>query len=147
MNKTEAGQLQTFPNCRFLDIGWTPMIALTLNDRVLDAASEEAFDASLDGAKAESMFELWASVPDGPAMCMLRNGTDAWLMYLRWPSDAGFRSVGIGGSGAASYALSNGQVDEYPLSWCVDVQSCFDAFRSFRRHRGARPECIAWTDS
>ncbi len=123
------------------------MIELTLNDRHLDAATEEAFDASLDGAMAEPAFELWVSMPDGSAMCMLRNGADAWLMYLRWPADAGFRSLGIERSGAASYALSNGQVDEYPLSWCVDVQSCFDAFRSFRRHHGARPQCISWTDS
>ena len=123
------------------------MIELTLNDCGLDAATEEAFDASLDIAMAESSFELWASVPDGQAICMLRNGADAWLMYLRWPGDSGFRSVGAERSGAASYALSNGQVDEYPLSWCVDVQSCFDAFRNFHRHYGARPQCIAWTDA
>ena len=61
--------------------------------------------------------------------------------------DAGLRSVGTERNGAASYALSNGQVDEYPLSWCVDLQSCFDAFRSFHRHHGVRPECITWTDS
>ena len=123
------------------------MIELSLNDRRMDATTEEAFDASLGSAMAESAFELWVSVPDGPAMCMLRNGADAWLMYLRWPADAGFRSVGVERSGTASYALSNAQVDEYPLSWCVDVQSCFDAFRSFHRHQGVRPKCIDWTDS
>jgi hypothetical protein len=123
------------------------MIELTLNDRRLNAASEEAFEASLDGAMTEPEFELWASVRDGPAMCMLRHGANAWLMYLRCPGDAGFRSTGVERSGTASYKLSNGQVDEYPLSWCVDVQQCFDAFRSFHRHQGARPKCVAWADS
>ena len=122
------------------------MIELTFNGRGLDAAAEQAFDASLDTAMAEPTFELWVSVPDGPAMCMLRNGADAWLMYLRWPADAGFSSMGIERSGAASYALSNGQVDEFPLSWCVDVQSCFDALRSFHRHHGATP-VHSWAES
>ncbi len=34
------------------------MIELTLNDRHLDAATEEAFDASLDGAMAEPAFDF-----------------------------------------------------------------------------------------
>ena len=123
------------------------MIEPTLNGRRLNATTEEAYDASLDCAVAVPEFELWAAVPDGPALCMLRNGADAWLMYLRWPGDSGFRSIGVERSGAASYTLSNGQVDKYPLGWCVDVRLCFDAFRRFHRHNAARPQCIVWADS
>ncbi len=120
------------------------MIELTLNDLRLESDSVEALDASLKGVMAEPKFELWASVQSGPAMSMLRHDTDSWLMYLRWPGDAGFRSVGTERSGVASYSLSNGQVDEFPRSWCIDIESCLEAFRDFHRRNGARPESITW---
>ena len=120
------------------------MIQLTLNDLRLESGDLEALDASLKGAMVESEFELWASVQSGPAMSMLRNGADAWLMYLRWSGDSGFRSVGPERSGVASYTLSNGQTDESPRSWCIDLESCLEAFRAFHRHNGARPESITW---
>jgi hypothetical protein len=125
----------------------THMIELTLNDRRLNSASEDALDASLNAAFAEPEFELWASIPGGPAMCMLRNGADAWLMYLRGPGDAGFRSVGIEQAGSATYTLTNGQADEFPRAWCIELESCREALRSFCRHNGTRPDSIAWAVS
>jgi len=122
----------------------TRMIELTLNDRRMDSASEAALDASLNAAFAEPAFELWATVPEGPAMCMLRSGADAWLMYLRGDGDAGFRSVGVEHAGSATYTLGNGQVDEYPRAWSIDLESCREAFRGFCRQGGARPEGVTW---
>lgn len=123
------------------------MVELSLNDRALDAHSAKAFDAALNEANAKPEFELWASIPDGPSMCMLRNGANAWLMYLRHPGDAGFRSIGAETSGAVRYTLSNGQADEYPAAWCIDVSTCLDAFRSFYQRDGARPQFIGWADT
>lgn len=76
---------------------------------------------------------------------MLRNGDDAWLMYLRHKGDSGFSSrSGSDRSGSASFMLSNGQFDTYPLSWCVDVDQCYRAMAYFYENAGARPEGIEW---
>jgi hypothetical protein len=126
----------------------TLLIELRLNDRELDVTTVEKLGAALDVVDAEEAFELWASVPTGPVMSMLRNGSSAWLMYLREPGDSGFRSSGNESrQGVAEYRLSNGQVDEYPLSWCIDVEQCYKAIAYFCVNGGEKPEWIDWIPS
>lgn len=93
-------------------------------------------------------FELWVSAADGPSMCMLRNCEHAWLMYLRHEGDSGFTSIGKAGQpGNEEYTLSNGQKDEYPVAWCIQVQQCYKAIADFYVNDGARPEWIDWLES
>ena len=123
-------------------------VQLELNGRVLDAGSVARMGQALDEADAHAIFELVASIPDGPSMSMLRNGADAWLMYLREPGDAGFRSSGDPDrAGAASYTLGNGQEDEYPLAWCIDVERCYQAIAYFCVNEGAQPPWVNWSGS
>ena len=93
--------------------------------------------------------ELWLTMAEdaeqGPALCMLRNGGNAWLMYLSGQDELSFHSLGDEEeTGECSYLLSNGQVDEYPEAWCVDVEQCQRAFIAFFKTGGARPAGIAW---
>jgi hypothetical protein len=121
------------------------VIEIMLNGRSLEAASLEQLDVYFDLVNAVPQFELWVSVPEGPSMCMLRNGQSAWLMYLRGSGDSGFRSCGEPGRlGDENFVLNNGQVDEYPLSWCIDLEQCYKAIAYFYLNDGARPECITW---
>ncbi|MCY1236227.1 hypothetical protein D9M72_488730 [compost metagenome] len=124
------------------------VIQMTLDDRSLDISAPGPWARALDLIQSTSRFELWVSVPDGPSMCMLRNGENAWLMYLREPGDSGFRSSGDPHRpGLGVFTLSNGQVDEYPLAWCIDVAHCRQALVDFRDRNGARPESITWCES
>lgn len=78
---------------------------------------------------------------------MLRNGHWAWLMYMAEPGDAGFRSEGDASlGGTASYTLSNGQVDEYPLAWCIPVEDCYKAVAYFYVNEGERPGWVKWKE-
>jgi hypothetical protein len=121
------------------------LIELRLNDQKLDVTTVEKLGAALDVADEDKVFELWASTPTGAAMSMLRNGSSAWLMYLREPGDTGFRSSGDKNrQGVATYRLSNGQVDEYPLSWCIDVEQCYKAIAYFCVNGGAKPAWVGW---
>jgi hypothetical protein len=121
------------------------MIELRLNNRELDVTTVEQLGAALDVADGEELFELLASIPEGPAMTMLRSRSNAWLMYLRQPGDSGFRTNGDDTrQGSASYRLSNGQLDEYPLSWCIDVEQCYKAIAYFCVNEGARPKWVPW---
>jgi hypothetical protein len=77
--------------------------------------SIEDFGVALDAFDMEPLFELWVDEPEGPAIRMLRNGANAWLMYLRHEGDSGFPTCGDARRiGTVSYQLSNGQIDEYP---------------------------------
>jgi hypothetical protein len=70
---------------------------------------------------------------------MLRNGEFAWLMYLRFEGDSGFVSQGV-----ASFELSNGQIDEYPRAWCIDIEKRYKALVFFYVNEGAQPDCVSW---
>lgn len=99
----------------------------------------------LKGFDAEVRFELWLKTDHGPMISMLRNEANAFLMYLRAEGDAGFTSRSAQDrSGTATFRLSNGQEDEYPLSWCVDIAECYKALVHFFSHNGARPDSIRW---
>lgn len=108
-----------------------------------------ALEQALIDARMLAQCELWLTMAtdaeQGPALCMLRNGGNAWLMYLSGQDDLSFHSLGDEeADGVCSYLLANGQVDEYPEAWCVDAEHCQRAFADFFRTGGARPAAIAW---
>lgn len=108
--------------------------------------SVEALSSVLDGYSSEPQFELWISMPDeGPTLSMLRNGDHAWLMYLSFHGDSGVVTKGDESKqGSCTYTLSNSQIDEYPLSWCIDLKQCYKAFEYFFVNGGARDDRIGW---
>lgn len=115
--------------------------------RVVD--SIPMLEQALLEARTLAQCELWLTMAEvaeqGPALCMLRNGGNAWLMYLSGQDDLSFHSLGDEEeTGECSYLLSNGQVDMYPEAWCVDVDLCQRAFVAFFKTGGARPAGIAW---
>jgi hypothetical protein len=123
------------------------LVHITSNGQPVSIATIEDLGNFLDRLDQEPRFELWVSVPDGPSMSMLRNGPHAWLMYLRFNGDAGFVSRGDATrTGSADYTLSNGQVDEYPLSWCIDLELCYQAISYFFANEGDQPAWIAWKE-
>jgi hypothetical protein len=124
------------------------VVELVFNGHRQSITSVEELGEALDRFDAQLQFELWASTPEGPSMCMLRNGIHAWLMYFRQPGDSGFNSIGNRGrAGAQKFLLSNGQEDEYPLSWCIEVEQCYKAVAFFFVNEGARPEWVNWHET
>lgn len=78
-------------------------------------------------------------------MCMLRNGERGWLMYLHICGDGGLVTKGDQGEqGTYTYKLSNGQIDEYPLSWCINLEQCYKAIAHFFVNNGARYDAVTW---
>jgi hypothetical protein len=121
------------------------MILVSLNGNDQEVSSLEDLYIALDRFGEETQLELWLKVPEGPSLCMLRNGPHAWLMYLQHDDDGGLRSQGEAGRlGVASFKLGNGQVDEYPLSWCIELEKCYQAVAYFFVNAGVRPPRVAW---
>ena len=122
---------------------------LNLHGEARAVDSIAALEQALTDARALAQCELWLTLAtdaeQGPALCLLRNGGNAWLMYLSGQDDLSFHSLGDEEeTGECSYLLSNGQVDVYPEAWCVEVEQCERAFLAFFRTGGARPAGIAW---
>jgi hypothetical protein len=100
-----------------------------LPNNALQATCEDAsaWTQTLGIKMSESPYrEVWVEVPDGQFMCVLINGEQGWLMYLRENGDAGFSSRNPTHTGAAEatikYRLDNGHFDEYPASWAYPVK-------------------------
>jgi hypothetical protein len=125
------------------------VIVVTFNGQQQDVSSIELFSIALDQFDRVDQFELWLSAPRGQSICMLRSGSNAWLMYLgHSDGDGGFTSQGeTGRIGVASYKLSNGQIDEYPLSRCIEVEQCYKALAYFFVNEGSKPEWVSWHES
>ena len=89
------------------------------------------------------------SAEKGNSLSLLSNGDTAWLMYLRFQGDTGYRSYNSAHAGPADvktvFVLSNGQRDEYPLSWCIPVREACKALEEFFE-TGSRPASISWQD-
>jgi hypothetical protein len=99
------------------------LMVVIFNGQRQEVLSIEELNVALEQFNQVDQFEFWLSATRGPSICMLRNRSNAWLMYLRHEGDSGFTSRGeTNRIGTAAYTLSNGQVDEYPLSWCIVVE-------------------------
>jgi len=101
----------------------------------------------------EQYKEIWVELKetenDERAMMALINGDWGWLMYLREEGDSGFSSrnpdyTGTDDDGKVmNFLLSNGQLDQYPLSYVLPVEQIMKALVYFEKHHEL-PEFITW---
>src|SRR5215475_7936569 len=113
---------------RLAALAETRPMQIRFNGEDQPIASIEELGLALDRFDLTPLFELWIATGEGPSMLMLRNADHAWLMYLRYEGDSGFVTQGDQTrSGFCKYELSNGQIDEYPLSWCIELEQCYKA--------------------
>ncbi|MEQ1517619.1 MAG: hypothetical protein ABL931_14140 [Usitatibacteraceae bacterium] len=121
------------------------MISFDFNGERQQVLSTERMGRLLDQFDQSPVFELWAFSSGGQSLCMLRNGDHAWLMYLRHEGDSGFSSRSGGNRpGVSNFKLSNGQINEYPLSWCIGVEQCYKVIAYFFENAGEKPDWITW---
>ena len=123
-------------------------INVIFNETELSYRAFEEFSLDLDRFDREQQFELWLLTNAGPLIAMLRNGEHAFFMYLRFKGDSGFVTMGDRGKqGACAYRLGNGQIDELPLSWCIDLDQCYRAVAYFFVNNGARYNYVDWQEA
>ena len=121
------------------------MRKIYFNGSELNVTTIEEFGEYLNSFDGQDIFELWLYAGSDASICMLRNGRHAFLMHMQASGDSGIVSCGEQyAEGAVKYTLSNGQVDEYPISWCIDIEQCYKALAYFFVNDGLIPEWIVW---
>ncbi len=81
----------------------------------------------------EQYSEIWLTHADGPSLCCLKNGNDAFLMYLRFEGDSGYVSFSPERSQTdfIDFILANGQKDSYPKAQAVSYDEATSACEKF----------------
>ena len=98
---------------------------------------------------SQENLEIWITHETGSLLCALLNARFGWMMFLRFPEDAGFSSrncmISSNESDTESFILANGQVDRYPRKWTFERDAILDAVIDFAQS-GIRPLSVDWHD-
>lgn len=93
--------------------------------------------------------EIWIDGEHASSLCALIHGELGWLMYL--PNEDGgsysSRNPDYQGDMEAEldFLLSNGQLDSYPLAWCLPLERVEAALNYFKTN-GQPPSFVVWHD-
>jgi hypothetical protein len=80
------------------------------------------------------------------ALCIMTNTRSAFIMYLRYEGDSGFRSNNKFGdeSKTQEFKLSNGQLDLYPETWLTEKGKIKSALLTYF-DSGTMDTSVDWT--
>lgn len=98
----------------------------------------------------EQFAEIWLSLntENTPSICALINKSRASVMYLRYNGDIGFSAKDLTQSNKTdiiNFYLSNGQLDQHPISSTIPVNDALNALKYFYIHQDMEPS-ITWHD-
>ncbi|WP_370399756.1 hypothetical protein [Sulfitobacter sp. JB4-11] len=111
------------------------MLRMIINNKEHQAEGIGGIDGLLSSIAQTDDLEIWISHEGQQSLSARLNENCGWLMYLRFPEDAGFSSRNPDRSEQASetevFLLANGQADSYPRSWTLDQSEVFAAILKF----------------
>ena len=117
----------------------------TINKKLFEITSENELSQFLDEINLIKEVDSWLFNDSQESLCLMKSKEHIFLMYLRYPEDAGFVSMNSEKSTkVVEFCLSNGQVDEYPLSWCISSESAYKALAYFYVNSGEKSPHITW---
>lgn len=118
---------------------------LQLNKAEYEIDTVDELSIVLDKIDLSEYVEAWIESTDGKSLCVLKNDEFILLMYLRFPGDVGFVSgAQENGSKMIEFHMANGQVDEFPHSWCICRESVYKSISYFFVNAGEQYPHIAW---
>lgn len=124
-------------------------LRIIVNNKENQAVGISDIDGLLSSIAQTDDLEIWISHEGGQSLSALLNENCGWLMYLRFPEDAGFSSRNADRSDQASetevFFLANGQADSYPRSWTLNRSDVFAAILEFAKSSD-QPKAVAWHD-
>jgi hypothetical protein len=106
---------------------------IIINDQEIKVESRAALVAIIDKFLKDDYSEVWIKGHEESSLCAMINPNNAFLMYLRYEGDTGFRSNNKSGhdNNTIEFRLSNGQSDHYPESWLTKKEKVKSALLTY----------------
>ncbi len=124
---------------------------LIINERECEIETSEELANELARFDGRQYQEIILNAEGRPNISVLLNKNRGWLMYLRDVGDPGFSSRNPEYTGPSDatirYRLKNGQIDEYPESWALDIDLIKKALFFFLETLGAAKFVTWFNDS
>ncbi|ARU57248.1 hypothetical protein OLMES_3207 [Oleiphilus messinensis] len=115
------------------------------NNKEISIGSEQELSEYIELIDTTEKVETWFNADSGQSICLLKSGENTLLMYLRFPEDVGFVSGKTNDAKVLiEFTIGNGQVDEYPQSWCIDNEAAYKALAYFYVNSGQKSPHIDW---
>jgi len=118
---------------------------IQLNSLEIEIRTDSELSQFLDRIDAIEKLEGLVKSKENRSLSILKSGDEIFLMYIEFPGDEG---VVTGSHDVDSklieFRLANGQVDEYPQSWCIEKEAAYKAIAYFLVNSGERSPHIAW---
>ncbi len=122
---------------------------LSINGKTSAIGNKDDLRDKLQNISKTPFCEVWITLSDGKSISALINREISWLMYLRYDGDPGFSSrnaeIAEDKNEMVTFYLSNGQRDQYPLSYTVSTASAVSALEYFFAAGDMAP-WIKWHD-
>ena len=89
--------------------------------------------------------EVWFDHNESPSICLLKSNDNTFLMYLENSDDEGVVTKGSNNfEQSIDYKLTNGQIDQYPQSWCIEKELAYKGLAYFYENEGAKSPYLNW---
>ncbi len=116
-----------------------------LNNIEIEIVSEEDLSEFLDRIDSIDNVEAWITSTSSSSLCLLKSGVNILLMFLENPEDVGVVSASNSQEAEViEFTMANGQVDEFPLSWCIENEWAYKALAYFFENSGEQSPHIQW---
>lgn len=124
------------------------MIKFSINNADINIETERYLNKKLNTIRTNKYNELCISGFGTSSLTVLINSKKAFLMYLRNEDDAGFNSMSSinDTEKTIDFLLSNGQMDQYPLHFLVNIDLAEKAILKYYK-TGEMWQGIDWIEN
>ena len=123
------------------------MRIIIINNQKTELKSRDHLISILNTLQTDNDQEIWMEGHAKTALCILTNSDRAFLMYLRYEGDSGFRSSNKSGDGSKTqeFKLSNGQIDLYPETWLTGKENIKSSLLTYYES-GTMDKSVDWIE-
>ncbi len=126
------------------------MIKISINDKEFEVKSESELIEYFDDSLKFKFVEIWISGHGEATLATLINSEKkkAFLMFQDLENEEYFNSVELKGNNnlTMDFLLCNGQMDEYPVNWVVDIEKAKESVLEYYAS-GKMWNGIEWMES
>jgi hypothetical protein len=120
----------------------------SINNQELNVESVEDLGLLLDRIDSFKHAEVWINSENGSSICLLKSLDFTFLMYLESQDHTSLVSHSKSDTqGNIDFLLANGQIDVYPLIWCIDKEYAYKGLAYFFVNSGEKSPYINWVET